>query len=388
MPSGRLPNPAVHKHFVYKRPENGKKLSVAVCRLCGGHNQARNTSREEKHLLSQCPKYHKLSETTGLKLQTNLPHHFAKSISSEQKRRIDQKLAFAIFKTGRPFTLFEDSAWLDLFSEFGYSPPSATTLSEKFLEEAFIEVEKEVNYQLRVSPFLNIVTDESTDISGNRIINTSMITTSGDSFYISNLEAEVGKLGAEEWAEYTIKTAKQITNGDLSKVSSITTDTCSTIRSLWKRLENEQDTKHIFTIPCDSHGLQLIFKDLLQQPTIKQYWNQATTVVNTLRNSAKQHSFLYEEQERIYKGRRKALVASVITRWGTQYSLLESINNSKEALRSFAFRDDADYQLKNMLTQNTFWAAITELLELFKPIHEAQKMSEDNRATISYVYSR
>jgi hypothetical protein len=64
------------------------------------------------------------------------------------------------------------------------------------------------------------------------------------------------------------------------------------------------------------------------------------------------------------------------------------MNNSKEALCSFAFRDDVDYQLKNMLTQHTFWVAIMELLELFKPIHEAQKMSEDNRATISYVYSR
>jgi len=146
--------------------------------------------------------------------------------------------------------------------------------------------------------------------------------------------------------------------------------------------------KHIFTVPCDSHGLQLIFKDLLQQPIIKQYWNLATTIVNTLRNSGKQHSNLYEEQEKVYKGKRKALIALGITRWGTQYNLLKSINDSKEALRSFAFRDDADHQLKAILTQHTFWAAITELLELFKPIHEAQKMSEDNKATISYVYSR
>lgn len=153
-------------------------------------------------------------------------------------------------------------------------------------------MEDQVNYQLRVSPFLNIITDESTDISGNRIINTSMITTSGDCFYISNLEAKAGRLGAEELAEHTVAIAKQVTNGNLSKVSSITTDTCSTMRLLWKRLENQPDMKHIFTVPCDSHGLQLIFKDLLQQPVIKQYWTLASTIVNTLRNSAKQHSYL------------------------------------------------------------------------------------------------
>lgn len=232
MPPGRLPNSAIHKYFTYKPPENGKKLSVAVCRLCGGHNQAQNTSREEKHLLEQCTKYHEIQQSTASKLQTKLPQHHTKSISSEQKHRIDQKLAFAIFKTGRPFTLFEDSAWLDFFSEFGYSPPSATTLSQRLLEEAFTKVEEQVNYQLRSSPFLNLITDESTDISGNRIINTSITTTTGDSFYISNLEAKAARLGAEELAEHTITIAKQVTNGNLSKISSITTDTCSTMRLL------------------------------------------------------------------------------------------------------------------------------------------------------------
>jgi len=215
-----------------------------------------------------------------------------------------------------------------------------------------------------------------------------MITASGDCFYISNLEAEAGKLGAEELVEHMVKIAEQVTEGDLSKVASVTTDTCSTMRSLWKKLDSRLDTNHTFTVPCDSHGLQLIFKDLLQQPHIKEYWNLASTVVNALRNSSKQHSYLYQEQEKAYNGKRKVLVASVITRWGTQYNLLKSLDDSKEALRSFAFRDDVDSISQSILLQHSFWAAVTELLELFKPIHEAQKMSEDNKATISYVYSR
>jgi hypothetical protein len=60
----------------------------------------------------------------------------------------------------------------------------------------------------------------------------------------------------------------------------------------------------------------------------------------------------------------------------------------KEALCSFAFCDDVDFSLKPVLLRYSFWAAITELLELLEPIYTVQKMSEDNKATIGYVYSR
>jgi hypothetical protein len=67
---------------------------------------------------------------------------------------------------------------------------------------------------------LNLVTDESTDISNNRIINTFVITNNSSFFYISNLEAEPGKLGAEEVIDHAIAQAKKFTKGDLSKLAS------------------------------------------------------------------------------------------------------------------------------------------------------------------------
>jgi len=79
---------------------------------------------------------------------------------------------------------------------------------------------------------LNIVTNEFTNISSNRIVNTSIITTSSNCFYISNLEAKAGKLRVEELAEYIITITKQVTNSNLSKVLLITTNTCLTIRLL------------------------------------------------------------------------------------------------------------------------------------------------------------
>ena len=55
---------------------------------------------------------------------------------------------------------------------------------------------------------------------------------------------------------------------DLTRVSSLTTDTCSTMRSTWLSLETLDKLSHILFIPCNSYRLQLLIKDLLEQPRI------------------------------------------------------------------------------------------------------------------------
>lgn len=81
-------------------------------------------------------------------------------------------------------------------------------------------MEDAVDLQLRASHILNLVTDESTNIQGRRIINTSVFTTNGDCFYISNVKAQSGKLGAQEITEEAIKTVTRITHGDLGRWAS------------------------------------------------------------------------------------------------------------------------------------------------------------------------
>jgi len=136
------------------------------------------------------------------------------------------------------------------------------------------------------------VTDKSTNISNHRIINTSVITNNSNCFYISNVEAEARKLGAEEITEQAIKTVIRITHRDLSKWASWTTDTCAAMQASWKRLNTILSTIQVFTAPCDSHGLQLVIKDLLQRLIIEKYWKIASKVVNNICNALKQQSFL------------------------------------------------------------------------------------------------
>jgi hypothetical protein len=137
-----------------------------------------------------------------------------------------------MFKTGMPFTAFEDDTWKDFFAEFGYKTLSPTLISTRLLDEAYEKMEKDVDLQLRASCTLNLVTDESTDISRHRIINTLVLTNNQDCFYISNVEAEVGKLRAEQITDQAIQTVTRITHKDLSKWTSWTTDTCAVMQAL------------------------------------------------------------------------------------------------------------------------------------------------------------
>jgi hypothetical protein len=144
------------------------------------------------------------------------------------------------------------------------------------------------------------------------------------------------------------------------------------MQSMWKKLIKIPGLTHVFTVPCDSHGLQLIIKDLLQRSQIEKVFREALSIVNKFRNTGKQLSLLGVEQERVYK-KKKTLQTSTDIRWGSQYNMLKSVNDSREALRNFAYRDDIDNSYKYLLLEPGLWAALTQLLELLEPIYNLQK---------------
>ena len=139
---------------------------------------------------------------------------------------------------------------------------------------------------------LCIVTDESTNIANYRIINTSIVIDSGVSIYHLNKEVEEGKIRAKELAAHTIKEAKDIIGGDLLKWTAVTLDTYVIIRAFGGVLAKILEAVYVIPILCNSHGLQLIIKDLLQLPSIKKIFDEASAIVNLFQHSSKQYSYL------------------------------------------------------------------------------------------------
>ncbi|KAG6080720.1 hypothetical protein E4U16_008195 [Claviceps sp. LM84 group G4] len=71
----------------------------------------------------------------------------------------------------------------------------------------------------------------------------------------------------------------------LHRVNSITTDTCSTMIAFWRLLNEDPLTAHIFTVPCDSHGLQLLVKDVVTSEPMKGLISKAQSIVSKFRSS-------------------------------------------------------------------------------------------------------
>lgn len=115
------------------------------------------------------------------------------------------------------------------------------------------------------------------------------------------------------------------------------------------------------------------------------------TIVKAFKNAPLQLARLRICQVQLY-GKKKALVLSVITRWGTNYRQVESVYNSKDALRLFAsnpdYADKLSHQALQYITDPTFWVQLDELRDLLQPIDKHLKKSESDRADLGRVVPR
>ena len=71
----------------------------------------------------------------------------------------------------------------------------------------------------------------------------------------------------------------------------------------------------------------------------KSLYDQSQAIVKDFKNSPLQYSHLKVIQLQQY-GELHALCLSVITRWGTQFRLFQSLLRNKEALRQFVYEKD------------------------------------------------
>ena len=159
--------------------------------------------------------------------------------------------------------------------------------------------------------WLNVVTDESGNINKARTCNISIHIPYGSLFYLSE---EIGAIrmnatGAANWLKFHLQL---LSNGDLNRINSISTDTCSTMLKMRDVLRESPEFKHCFFIPCDSHGLQLLCKDILAIPRFHNTHEAAQAIVKAFKNAPLQYARLREYQRQIYN-KNHALILSVIT---------------------------------------------------------------------------
>ena len=156
-------------------------------------------------------------------------------------------------------------------------PPTRKTIAGPLLDAAYSEIKGKVDAILNDLDWLNIVTDESNDINHSRICNISIHTPYGSLHYISE-DIGAKRMDAAGCANWLRTHLQKLTDNDFARINSIATDTCNTMLSMRKELLQSPDFKHVLFIPCDSHGIQLLVKDLLSVPRLKTILNKAQAI--------------------------------------------------------------------------------------------------------------
>jgi len=160
---------------------------------------------------------------------------------------------------------------------------------------------------------------------------------------------------------------------------------------VWELLQAHPELKYCFFILCHSHSIQLLIKDLMTLPWFKEVHDQAQAIVRAFKTAPLQLARLRDIQLQKYNEPR-ALCLSVITRWGSQYRLVYSVLNSKEALRQYAFehqytKDLTDSVISTLLSR-PFWENLERLREVLEPITDCITMSESDKSHLGRVMDR
>jgi hypothetical protein len=321
-------------------------------------------------------------------------------LSNERFKSLQKKAAYAVYTGAKPFSLYEEVDMREFLQdlEAAFKPPSARLIGGRLLDECYEETWKEVLAVIQKSEGLNVSTDESATATKERVVNFSILCNLG-SFCMKQDAVPTGAFRAEKQADWLEAQIEELEvrykaefgqNAQLPPINSVSTDTCSTMRSMWMHLRSKPRFQHTFFIPCDSHGLQLLIKDIITLDLFKDTMAMCNQIVAHFRLAQKQLALLRHYQREIYD-KIFALTLAGNTRWGSQVGELKSLKRSMDALKKFA-RDNQNEcenaEILEALLDILYWNDVDELLDILIPINEAQIMSESSKGNLSQVYER
>ncbi len=259
MPPNPVPSIAEARDNFISIDQGVRRCARCSCKHCG-KELVENITRMRSHL-QQCIRY-----TATRAASANNEH------VGDRRTKLDTYLATAVFTGGMKFDSFEEgrNPWLRKAiceGNPGYVPPTRHRLAGELLQDGYNRIRTKVLRALDHQPLLNFCTDESEDHAGHRLANLSAVIPGLGSFHLVSQDMKSLRFSAQKLSDWVLEQLRIWTGDDLSRVNSITTDTCNIMRSMHQYLERQMP--HVFFLLCDSHGLQLLTKDVVSHPQLQ-----------------------------------------------------------------------------------------------------------------------
>jgi hypothetical protein len=133
-----------------------------------------------------------------------------------------------------------------------------------------------------------VIFDASDNITSHRIINISVQIANGVALYWKTFDTQHIQHTAENYIDLIYPELETICKGDFLRINSFCTDTDSVMRKAHMDMAARKEFQHCFFSLCDSHGLQLLIKDILGLPFFEETFKSATSIITSA--SSHQHS--------------------------------------------------------------------------------------------------
>lgn len=244
---------------------------------------------------------HSPSPAPQIVIQRRLTDQGISRLPRDRVNKLHYLFTTALLTAGRPFSLFESTEWDTAFFEAvpGYKPPERQAVKQ-LLPTIYTSYHDLVLSKLRGARALNLIFDASDTIASHRIINIAVHIPGGEAYYWRTFDTGAAQHTAEGYIKLIWPEIERVCEGDWSRINSICTDTDGTMRACHTALAKTHELKHCFFSLCDSHGLQLLVKDVLSLEFFTQTFSQATDIITFFSKSKLQLSRLRLSQVDLY----------------------------------------------------------------------------------------
>lgn len=343
--------------------------STSSAPICSTTNTSTHISTDVPSTSTKPRKSYQTTITGTMKL---------KELTSSKIKQIDDLLVGTISEGYLPFTLVENSNFIKLVNalEPRYKLPSRKTLTNKLLNDKYIEVRSVVSESLNKANHISLTSDMWTSAA-----NQGYLSVTAHFINENKLESAVLctlQVSERHTAENIAKHIKDIlAEWNISdKCFSIVTDNASVMIDVARRLSLQH-------VPCTAHTINLAITDVLGHSDISLFnelRHKCRKIVGFFKSSTLAATKLADCQSQLNKKVLK-VKQEVVTRWNSTYIMIERLVSIKdELIMAFSY-----VNCPEILTAQE-WNVMEDVLPLLLPPYElTEELSGEKYLTSSIV---
>lgn len=257
----------------------------------------------------------------------------------EERAKLDQLFARAVFAGGLALSTFNTSHW-DIFSGAlrpSYKPPSPYRLSNSLLDAEYSALHSELSQKCANAETVGVQIDGWSDIRNDGICHS--VVTTPDPILAKIIESG----GVSQDAEfYAGKICAVIDEVGPQKVLGVGTDNASVMTASWKivELKYAQQGIQIFCYGCAAHEINLFMQDLGKIEPIKVVFDYCSALASEFKNSHELSSGLRKTQREDSLCPNISIKKPGKTRWGSNLDCVGSVLVNRRAVKKMAADDN------------------------------------------------